>query len=346
MTRRSRWLIASLMCAVAVALCFIGFRRIKARQTPPLEITPAVINLGSVPEGTAITRSFLLRNNGSDSLTVARTTTSCGCTVVVLNQRTLAPGQSTQVNVTFNSKGFGGTIAKSFVVIPSDERVGPAHGQLVATVVSGRPGLDSSEIRLGSVHFGESFSRKLLASFNSTQRLMRARAVDDPSSHIRVALGELRPGVGSDDAKREIVVHVGPIVDAPGEYNRSAAVDLGDGERLPIQILYRVAPSLEAMPAALWIDSSPSQATAVLRAAGGASGLTIDRATVEGEGLVASVSRIAGTDEWEVRVVTDRVRPQSSNRPALVRIQYWLDPAKLRTEQLVIPVYFMSSPHQ
>ena len=76
-------------------------------------------DFGTVKEGTAVKHTFTLTNESKKPLNITSINTSCGCTASEADKRSLEPGESTQITVTFDSKGYSGQI-RQYVYIGTD----------------------------------------------------------------------------------------------------------------------------------------------------------------------------------------------------------------------------------
>lgn len=94
-----------------------------AAQTPAaprLILEPEHHAFGRVATGIWVQHAFRLRNGGNAPLHIDRVLPSCGCTTAPLAKRVLAPGEATDLNLTFNTRGFLGPVHKT-VRIESDD---------------------------------------------------------------------------------------------------------------------------------------------------------------------------------------------------------------------------------
>ena len=55
-----------------------------------------------IPEDKAVTAHFTFKNTGSETVTIKRVTTSCGCTTAKLTKATYAPGETGDIEVHFS----------------------------------------------------------------------------------------------------------------------------------------------------------------------------------------------------------------------------------------------------
>ena len=89
---------------------------------PKIVLLPATMDLGKVPQQTKKTFDLAIANEGTKDLTIKNVSASCGCTAVVLSDKTIKPGAKGKVQVTFNAGNFKGTIEKSVLISSNDTR--------------------------------------------------------------------------------------------------------------------------------------------------------------------------------------------------------------------------------
>jgi len=87
---------------------------------PRLSLDPRSYDFGRIAPAQPVTHAFKASNSGSAPLTITKVNPSCGCTSSVVGQRTLAPGESTLLEVTFNPAGYRGMARKSVQVLSND----------------------------------------------------------------------------------------------------------------------------------------------------------------------------------------------------------------------------------
>ncbi len=84
------------------------------------EVTdPNEWDFGQVKQGVVLKHDFLFRNKTPNILKIIGINTSCGCTASQSKKKELNPGESTMINVSFNSKGYSGEV-KQFVYVNTD----------------------------------------------------------------------------------------------------------------------------------------------------------------------------------------------------------------------------------
>jgi len=78
-----------------------------------LTIPDKSFDFGFIPQNSKINCDFWLKSTGSDTLIITRVKPGCGCTKAPLKKSVLSPGDSTQLEIIFDSKKYKGKSSKS-----------------------------------------------------------------------------------------------------------------------------------------------------------------------------------------------------------------------------------------
>ncbi|MGE5845485.1 MAG: DUF1573 domain-containing protein, partial [Ignavibacteria bacterium] len=92
-------------------------------------------DFGTVEQGTIVKHSFIITNNGGDVLIIKDISASCGCTAANPDKRELNPGESTNINVEFNTNGRSGKQRKAVYVETNDPDNKKLELKIYGTVV-------------------------------------------------------------------------------------------------------------------------------------------------------------------------------------------------------------------
>jgi hypothetical protein len=76
-------------------------------------------DFGKIQEGEVLKHAFLLKNKSKQTLTILDVNTSCGCTISEVKDRVLLPGESTTIEVQFNTKGYSGAV-QQYIYVHTD----------------------------------------------------------------------------------------------------------------------------------------------------------------------------------------------------------------------------------
>lgn len=80
---------------------------------------PYYWNFGKARQGEMLRHAFILKNPTKNVLKIQQVTTSCGCTASEVKKNVLAPQESTEIEVTFNTKNYSGII-KQYIYVNTD----------------------------------------------------------------------------------------------------------------------------------------------------------------------------------------------------------------------------------
>ena len=89
-------------------------------QAPILLIENPLYDFGSIKQGESVMNDFVTTNTGKSDLIIRLTRASCGCTATKPLKSTLKSGESTTINVTFDTTGRSGAQHKVIYVFSND----------------------------------------------------------------------------------------------------------------------------------------------------------------------------------------------------------------------------------
>ncbi len=87
---------------------------------PTLILQQTSFDFGDIKQGDKVSHTFVLTNGGGDLLKISDVKASCGCTAAAPDKNELAPGESTNLVVTFNSAGRMGKQSKTVRIYSND----------------------------------------------------------------------------------------------------------------------------------------------------------------------------------------------------------------------------------
>ena len=131
-------------------LSFLLFGGANLSATPIIKVVPENYDFGFVVRGEIVAKEFLIQNHGSSQLDISLVKTSCGCSAVFLEGKTVLPGSSTLLDVDFDSSDFLGEVHKTVFIYSND----PEHPEysltftaIVKSIVETKP----AQINLGTL---------------------------------------------------------------------------------------------------------------------------------------------------------------------------------------------------
>ncbi|MFK7950336.1 MAG: DUF1573 domain-containing protein [Saprospiraceae bacterium] len=81
-----------------------------------IQFETPVYDFGTVEEGEEVEYVFKFKNTGKKPLIIKSATATCGCTVPKPSKKPIAPGETGEIPVTFDSKGRGAVVSKTITV--------------------------------------------------------------------------------------------------------------------------------------------------------------------------------------------------------------------------------------
>ena len=112
----------------------IGFAQL---MQPKLVLQQSSFDFGDIKQGEIVSHTFVLTNSGGDLLKITNVQASCGCTAAVPEKSELAPGESTNLPVKFNSTGRMGMQKKTVKIFTNDPQSPEMTITIAGNVVTG-----------------------------------------------------------------------------------------------------------------------------------------------------------------------------------------------------------------
>jgi hypothetical protein len=91
-----------------------------------IEIAPKIVfestnfDFGTAKDGNKLTTSFKFNNTGKSNLNIRKANSNCDCTIVKSSKKDLKPGESGEIQVTFDTSGRTGNQSKFITVYTND----------------------------------------------------------------------------------------------------------------------------------------------------------------------------------------------------------------------------------
>lgn len=117
---------------------------------PAISFDQPVYDFGTILQGKKVDHIFVFRNKGTDPLTIGKLKTSCGCTAATVSAKTIPPGKTGEISVSFNSTSFSGNISKT-VTVESNDPQSPATTLTLKGNVTEELSLTPRQLSLGNV---------------------------------------------------------------------------------------------------------------------------------------------------------------------------------------------------
>jgi hypothetical protein len=107
-----------------------------ASEGPRLAVEPAGFDFGRLREGATVSKTFVLRNVGSTTLSIEKVSKDCGCTVVEGWKERLAPGEATEMKVALRVGQSRGRLVRNVIVKSNDSESPLTEVKIQAEIVA------------------------------------------------------------------------------------------------------------------------------------------------------------------------------------------------------------------
>lgn len=125
---------------------FLGNVSNKFSGPPILVISEEVGDLGTIKPDQEQTYIFNLKNEGGETLVIERLQATCGCTATVLSEEEIFSGKTTELEVTFNPRGYEGEVSKAIYIYTND----PENPRKKISIKANVERIPSPEIKLST----------------------------------------------------------------------------------------------------------------------------------------------------------------------------------------------------
>lgn len=107
-------------------------------QGPKITFKESTHEFGDITQGDRVTYTFAYENTGNEPLILSDVRTTCGCTATNWDREPLAPGESAEITVNFNSRGKMG-VQNKVITIMSNASNSTERIKITANVLKPEP---------------------------------------------------------------------------------------------------------------------------------------------------------------------------------------------------------------
>ncbi len=112
-----------------------------------LKASESSIEFGNVEEGPPVEKTITLTNITSGPVTIENTVTSCSCTTVTLSKTTLAPDETAELSITYQTFKYPGKFDKTIYIFTGPESENETIIHITGNVVPASMGVIGMEKR-------------------------------------------------------------------------------------------------------------------------------------------------------------------------------------------------------
>ncbi|MBC7486751.1 MAG: DUF1573 domain-containing protein [Cytophagaceae bacterium] len=109
--------------SLLVLLAFFQLTVMAQSKGPAIEIKEDYYDFGDIKQGAVVEHVFKFTNTGDSILVLQKVYSTCGCTIPSYPKEGIAPGQSGEITVKFNSEGKMGLNNKIITILSNARNV-------------------------------------------------------------------------------------------------------------------------------------------------------------------------------------------------------------------------------
>jgi len=169
---------------------------ILAENMPKISVPQVEWDFGKVPQGGIVSHKYWIKNSGTKVLHIIRVRPGCGCTQAPLEKLFVPPGDSTKVELVFNSQHYPGKSKKGATVISTDSITGDIR---IGFAVEVLPNFDSTYpiyVHPSSLTFKSNLTKQEMEIKNISEKKLKLEIVDFPDEFYKTFLTKTKLASG------------------------------------------------------------------------------------------------------------------------------------------------------
>lgn len=240
---------------------------------PKAEVLNPVYSFGTALEGTMVTHNFKIKNVGKGELLLRGVKTSCGCTAAAPSKNHLAPGETANIDVGFDTHFQKGRQTRTITVFTNDPSVPEAiftmQGVVRQQVAATPAQVDFGNLRKGSsatqtvtikdLTGKKDFSVGPITHSNHNISVVQEKGKDGkPGDVLKITLEKTMP-IGSFDDTVNVVTNRVPLqVDVFGKITGELSID-------PAQVSFGIVPKGQSAERIVKLTNTGKRAIKLLK---------------------------------------------------------------------------------
>jgi hypothetical protein len=248
------WQIIMAVGALSLALGVFGCVSKKKQEAeagkggaPKIEFAATSHDFGKVSEGENVKFAFKVTNKGKAPLTIDNVRTSCGCTAATPKDKTIAPGASSEIAVSFDTRGRPGKNRKIITVSSNDPTAATSRLEITADV---EPTLafEARHVRLNPAYNEEQVKEVRLIGKLAKGTTLKVEEVSDKGPEV-----EVLPPEGDKPAGLRLKFKGKEVGTGAGRVLVSTSVE--DPKQLTLRYSWQVTGNIRVMPSRPYFDA-------------------------------------------------------------------------------------------
>ena len=227
---------------------------VKTKGQPKIQLGTTAWDFGEVWSGMPVETKVPIKNVGDAPLEITRTKASCGCTLHTLEKKLLAPGESTDLTITYDSKKHAVNVKQRVFILSNDPKSPQAEVTVtgkVQQVFEFQP-TNQAALSWGQVLAEDHSSRELIirnhyASTEKGQKIKLSLPENAKYKYFDVKLEEIAPG----EEYKLIATTKPPLPKGVANETIQLQTDLDWFKQLTIGLNAIIAPKVTVQPSTL-----------------------------------------------------------------------------------------------
>ena len=151
-------------------------------------------NFGQIYKGQKVEHIYKFENRGNVTLEIKKVKPSCGCTAVILTNKTIPPGETGEIKTTFNSGTYRGNIKKSITVSSNDPN-NPNHRLTISGQIIEDISIKPVNINFGSIFLDKGTDKTVTVTIKSqTEPDFKINKITPSKPFINASIAEEKDG--------------------------------------------------------------------------------------------------------------------------------------------------------
>lgn len=179
--RIARSLTVALLAALSAATAGAGGVRVAG---PVVRLAPPTLDFGTLEQGEIREAQVAIHNDGTATLAIQKIESDCGCTVAQAPDSLIAPGGVTQLQITFQTRSFSGSVIKN-IFLTTNDPASPRATLTLKAFIRAQVSLRPTSVDFGAVPAGET-RRETVTIKAAASDTLRILALEFPSDLMTV----------------------------------------------------------------------------------------------------------------------------------------------------------------
>jgi len=295
---------------------------------PKVQVTNPLYDFGSALEGKMVDHVFKIKNVGQSELLIRGVKTSCGCTAAAPSKNHLAPGETADISVGFDTHFQKGHQVRTITAYTNDPTT-PVAVMTMQGVVKQQVAALPEQVAFGTVRKGTSATQEVMIDDLTNQKNFEVSSVSNSSPAIKVTREPRKDGKPGAMLKVELLPTMppGPFDDSIKVVTNRVPLQIdvfgtvtGDLSLDPQQVSFGIVPRGQDVVRILKLTNSSARDVKVLDIASSVPSVSASADPVKaGKEYRITVTLKRGTPEGQVRgqlaIKTDDPEQSSLNIP-------------------------------